>query len=96
MVALLLVQPALGQEFVRVWKHSRIPRCCKVAEGDQSLRGDRGRGSAPTFRYRCMVFLKHTHVFRNEVASDLNVSLCDYSGIGGDNRVQPGEEFLCF
>lgn len=41
MVALLLVQPALGLEFVRVGKYSRIPRCCKVAESDQRLHGDR-------------------------------------------------------
>lgn len=41
MVALLLVQPALGPEFVRVGEHGRIPRCCKVAERDQRLRGDK-------------------------------------------------------
>lgn len=43
MVALFLVQPALGQEFIRAWKHGRIARCRKVAEGDQSLNGVRGR-----------------------------------------------------
>lgn len=43
MVALLLVQPALGQEFIRAWKHSRIPRRRIVAEGDQGLHGARER-----------------------------------------------------
>lgn len=40
MVALLLVQPALGLEFVRLGKHGRIPRRREVAEGDQRLHRD--------------------------------------------------------
>lgn len=90
MVALLLLQPALGLEFVRVGKHSRIPRCCKVAEGDQRLHGDRAANvqRAHSARRTGARSPPRTHVFRDEVASDLNVSLCDHSGVGGNDRVE--------
>lgn len=95
MVVLLPVQPALGLEFVRVGKHSRIPRCCKVAEGDQRLRGHRARSnSASALRSARRTDARspgRAHVFRDEVASDLNVSLCDHPGVGGNNRVQSGK-----
>lgn len=94
MVALLLVQPALGPEFVRVGKDGRIPRCCKVAERDQRLRGDRsGIIQHPdTLRQRTGPrFPSHTHLFRDEVAPDLNVPLRDHSGVGGNNGVQSGK-----
>lgn len=33
-------------------------------------------------------FPSHTHLFRDEVAPDLNVPLCNHSGVGGNNGVQ--------
>lgn len=33
-------------------------------------------------------FPPRTHIFRDEVASDLNVTLCNHSGVGGNDGVQ--------
>lgn len=37
-------------------------------------------------------FPQHTHFFRDEVASDLDVSVCNDSSIGRNNRVQSGKQ----
>lgn len=39
-ISLVFVQPSIGIEMIWVCKHSWIPRCCKVAQGNQSLKGN--------------------------------------------------------